>query len=101
MPGFFAESSPISETKTWQPSADGRTAKGREGRVMVTDGEAAGALQLEGWAGEARAVRAISASSKQRRGARCLGWQTGVGPWWTGQEACPTWVGRWSMWNSS
>ena len=70
MPGFFAELSPISETKTWQPSADGRTAKGREGSAMVTDGEAAGALQPDGCADAARAESAINASTKQRRWAR-------------------------------
>ncbi|MGA2196847.1 MAG: hypothetical protein ABSH40_16410 [Bryobacteraceae bacterium] len=67
MPGFLAELSPISETKIRQPSADGRTAKGREGSAMVTDGDAAGALQPDGWAGAASAESAISASSTQMR----------------------------------
>jgi hypothetical protein len=57
MPGFFPELSPMRETKTWQPSAEGLTAKGREGSAMVTDGAVAGALQPDGWAEAARAVR--------------------------------------------
>src|ERR1035441_10568114 len=64
MPGFFPELSPISETKTWQPSADGLTAKGREGSAMVTEEDAAGALQPDGWAEPARAE---SANKHERR----------------------------------
>src|ERR1017187_5924843 len=79
MPGFLPELSPISETKTRQPSADGLTAKGREGRAMVTDREAAGALQPDGWADAARAESAISARSQQRRWPRYLGWRMAAG----------------------
>ena len=61
-PGFLPELSPIRETKTRQPSADGRTAKGREGSAMVTEGEAAGALQSAGCADAVRAERAASVS---------------------------------------
>ena len=62
MPGFFPELSPISETNTRQPSADGLTAKGREGSAMVTDGAVAGALQPEGWAEAASEESAARAS---------------------------------------
>ena len=67
MPAFFPESSPVNETKTRQPSADGLTAKGRDGSAMVTDGAVAGALQPDGWAEAARAESAARASWCKRR----------------------------------
>src|ERR1700759_5233448 len=40
---------PVRDTKTQQPSFDGATIKGEAGREMVTDGDAAGALQSSDW----------------------------------------------------
>src|SRR5579863_1553137 len=48
MPEFAPR--PASDTKTQQPSFDGATINGGAGRDIVTDGEAAGALQSPDWA---------------------------------------------------